>query len=335
MFLQGVAARARRLFARKQASKRPLQPKAGLKKTVSRTVWDSAVIGWNAFTATEAVKALDRLLGDALHVAGNLPYDAAMDAVYNSISRAGGAWHRLFDGGHSFIGAWNAIKDDRPDDEFVRAFGGYLTGLWNDVITPNGLPIMTFSKARLDAVADVLANAGIARDQVYDFVSFTATEAAGGVAGVVILAFNLRKRDPERFYELAGALGVTGAAAANPVLVGVALCAAFLGDQAALKQKAHIFRRLGSASRGAAQASGSLGGAIIGAPLGVIGALPGAIAGAVAMRWLVGRSRRWLTKEATARIGIAAICVLNEQLRIASDGVNGQLAIASNKPVRP
>jgi len=335
MIFQRVAAMTRSLFARKQASKGLRQNKDDLKKKIGRAIWDPVVVGWNAFTATEAVRALDRLVGNSLHVAGNLPYYAAMDAVYNSISRAGGAWHRLYDGGHSFIGAWGAIKDHRPDDEFVKAFGGYLTGLWNDVITPNGLPIITFSKARLDAVADVLANAGIARDQVYDFVSFTATEAAGGVAGVVVLAFNLRKRDPERFYELAGALGVTGAAAANPVLVGVALCAAFLGDQAALKSTAPIVRRLGGASRGAALATGSLVGAIIGAPLGVVGALPGAIAGAVIIRWLIRWSRRRLALEATARIGCAAICVLNTQLRIAAERSNGQLLIASNNPVRP
>lgn len=280
--------------------------------TARAGVLQSLVIGWNAFLASDAVQALDRALGATLHVAGNLPYDRAMDAVYNTVSRVGGGWHRLFDGGHSFVGAWKAIGEHRPDDRFVDAFQGYLVGLWNDVITPNGLPLMTFSKGQMDRIVSIIGQTGVDRAHLYDLVSFTATEVAGGVAGIVLLAFNMRKNDSERYYELAGALGVTGAAAANPVVLGVALCAALMGDRAAMRRKCVSRLRLAGASRGGAVAAGALAGAAVGLPVGLVGAIPGAVAGAAIVQWVLAQIVRRQAMEARARIGCAAFAVSNE-----------------------
>ena len=48
-------------------------------------------------------------------------YDKAMDAAYNS-TRIGGGDHRLFDGGHTIAGAFQAVRNASPDDSIFEVF---------------------------------------------------------------------------------------------------------------------------------------------------------------------------------------------------------------------
>ena len=76
-------------------------------------------------------------------------YDKAMGAVYLAI-RIGGGNHRLFDGGHTILGAFCAVRDASPDDTVVEETMGLLQGLFRDMTTPKGLPLANWDKATYD-----------------------------------------------------------------------------------------------------------------------------------------------------------------------------------------
>ncbi len=92
-------------------------------------------------------------------------YDQAMDAVYNA-THIGGGNHRLYDGGHTVLGAFNATKDlgDSLGDNII----GTSKALINDFVTPKGLPIATMSK---EAHHNLSSITGLSKDTVYDLCS--------------------------------------------------------------------------------------------------------------------------------------------------------------------
>ena len=121
------------------------------KETWERFARDAAT-GWNTLLATDAASIVDSFSKQALSLGTNA-YDKAMDAAFNAgAQNLGGNWHRLFDGGHSVAGAWQAIQQDPnlASQALHENFAGYVHGLWNDLITPRGLPIVTFEKEAFD-----------------------------------------------------------------------------------------------------------------------------------------------------------------------------------------
>ena len=69
-------------------------------------------------------------------------YDKAMDSVYNA-TRMGGGDHRLFDGGHTIAGAFQAVRNASPDDSIFEEAAGFLQALAREATTPRGLPLVT------------------------------------------------------------------------------------------------------------------------------------------------------------------------------------------------
>ena len=72
-------------------------------------------------------------------------YDKAMDAKYLATSIGGGN-HRLFDGGHTLSGAFQAARETSPDDSIAEVAFGYMQGLFRDVTTPKGLPLANLTR---------------------------------------------------------------------------------------------------------------------------------------------------------------------------------------------
>ena len=157
-------------------------------------------------------------------------YDKAMDAGYIA-THIGGAQHRLFDGGHTIIGAFRAGHAASPDDTIIQEAMGTLHGLLRDVSTPSGLPLANWDYETYHRVADTLeSNFHIPKSWFYDLNTYDAADLLGGAVGAVALIFNWNRADTETFAQLAGGMGLSSIMSANPlllILTVVALARAF------------------------------------------------------------------------------------------------------------
>ena len=152
-------------------------------------------------------------------------YDKAMDAEYLATSIGGGN-HRLFDGGHTILGAFKACRDASPDDTVVQETMGFLQGIFRDVTTPKGLPLATWDKAGYDQAAGFLkSNFGIPKDWFYDLNSYDAAELLGGTIGILSTALSWNRTDTETFSKLVGSMGLPAVRGANPLLLVVTVVA--------------------------------------------------------------------------------------------------------------
>jgi hypothetical protein len=77
----------------------------------------------------------------------------AMDAEYLR-THIGGGWHRLYDGGHSLVGSWNAVSEALPDLSALDQLGTWANEYWKDLITTRGMPIVILDHA--DKVSEYL-----------------------------------------------------------------------------------------------------------------------------------------------------------------------------------
>ncbi len=152
-------------------------------------------------------------------------YDKAMDATYNA-THLGGSYHRLFDGGHTIAGAFNAARGASVDDNIVHEALGTLQGLFRDGTTPRGLPLANWNKETFDHVAGTLeSNFHISREWFYDLNTYDAAELLGGTVGVLALALGWNRVDTETFARFVGSMGLSSAISANPLLLVVTVAA--------------------------------------------------------------------------------------------------------------
>ena len=151
-------------------------------------------------------------------------YDKAMDAAYNA-THIGGGNHRLFDGGHSLVGAFQAARDASPDDNVFEEAVGLLQALARDVTIPRGLPLVTWEHDTFNGLTDSLGRVGIPREWVIDMVSYDAAEVIGASVGVLATALNWNNDDVEQFTQLVGGMGLSAVIGANPLLLMVTVVA--------------------------------------------------------------------------------------------------------------
>ena len=151
-------------------------------------------------------------------------YDKAMDAKYIS-THIGGGDHRLFDGGHTIAGAFQAVRNASPDDSIFEEAAGFLQALARDATTPRGLPLVAWDQDTFNSLADNLGRVGIPRDWVKDMASYDAVELIGASLGVLAIALNWNNDDVEEFSRLVGSMGLAAVVGANPLLLIVTVVA--------------------------------------------------------------------------------------------------------------
>ena len=174
--------------------------------------------------ARELSRDLNGLLANAAKGSATL-YDKAMDAQHLA-THIGGGNHRLFDAGHTVVGAFKAVRDASPDDRIVEEALGYLQAMFRDMTTPKGLPLATWEKASYNQVAAYLqANIRIPKDWFHDLNSCDAAELLGGVIGVVSTVLSWNRADTETFSRLVGGMGLSAVRGANPLLLVVTVVA--------------------------------------------------------------------------------------------------------------
>lgn len=203
--------------------------------------WASPLPRRTARAAANAVKALHDLgqgvlatsLADNMNqVLGQLAkgaptiYDKAMDAEYLKTA-VGGGLHRLFDGGHTLLGAFKATKDAPGEDGVVGRAMGMMLGLFRDGTTPAGLPFFTWDPDTYHRVADSLATRfGIPKSWFADLVTYDAADVMAGLLGSVALVFRWSDGEARDFARIVGSTGLAGVIGANPILATVWVAAA-------------------------------------------------------------------------------------------------------------
>jgi hypothetical protein len=76
-------------------------------------------------------------------------YDKAMDAEY-LLTHIGGGEHRLFDGGHTIMGSWQAARDALKDDTKAQEIIGWAEAYVKDLTITMGMPFLLVDKADFD-----------------------------------------------------------------------------------------------------------------------------------------------------------------------------------------
>ena len=223
-------------------------------------------------------------------------YDKAMDAEYLATSIGGGN-HRMFDGGHTLAGAFEAVRGASAEDTVLQEAFGYMQGLFRDLTTPMGLPLANWDKGTYDQVSGYLQSQfSIPKRWFYDINSFDAAEVIATGVGVVALFFCWDRAEAEQFGRLAGGMGLSGALSANPLLLVVTVAAL-----ARAFQVARIEGRTGAAVdglfRGAAMAATSL------ASVSAVAAL----AGPAGLALLVGLIAGMLAAKAVSRVSVVDV----------------------------
>ena len=151
-------------------------------------------------------------------------YDRAMDATYID-THIGGGLHRMFDGGHTIPGAFEAVRNASPDDNIFQEAAGLLQALARDATTPMGLPLVNWDQDTFNGLTDTLGGLGISRDWLIDLVNYDAVELVGSSIGVVAIALNWNNEDIEEFTTIVGGMGLSAAVGANPLLLIVTIVA--------------------------------------------------------------------------------------------------------------
>ena len=152
-------------------------------------------------------------------------YDQAMDFVYND-THIGGGNHRMFDGGHTILGAFESSRNASSNDSLVQEAIGTMQGLFTDAVTPKGLPLANWDPDSYNAVAGFLdSKFHIPKDWFYDINSYTAAEVLGATIGVVTVALAWNRADTESFSKIVGSMGVSAVISANPLLLIVTVVA--------------------------------------------------------------------------------------------------------------
>ena len=176
-------------------------------------------------------------------------YDKAMDAEYLA-TNIGGGNHRLFDGGHTIAGAFEAVKGASTEDSIIhpcrfvaRACAvprpwatvpskavweglGFVQGMFRDLTTSKGLPLASWDKATYDHAASFLETRfQLSREWFNDLNSYTAAELLGGSIGILALVFQWNRADTESFSRMVGSMGMAAALSANPLLLVISVVA--------------------------------------------------------------------------------------------------------------
>jgi hypothetical protein len=248
-------------------------------RQTAQAVADAASSWFNLALATNAAQSLDGWLRDTLASGSASIYDKAMDSAFiaylngdapkevqEALSGIEPYFHRLFDGvsnsavqgGHDLASAWQAVTSASGSDSLLQEIAGYGSAVFNDLVTPMGLPLANLDRAQFDKIAEIAQEQiGVSKLWLADAVSFTATEMMGAAVGSLAIALKWSDEDLDGFAALAGVTGVAAIFSANPFLGVVAVV-----GLARSYQRALLERRYGDVAHGIMK-GGFSGGAFI------------------------------------------------------------------------
>ncbi len=175
--------------------------------------------------ATGLADNMNQLLGQLAKGRPTI-YDKAMDATYLETG-VGGGLHRLFDGGHTLLGAFKAAKDAPGEDGVVHRAMGMTLGLLRDGTTPAGLPFFTWDPDTYHRVADSLkARFGMPKKWFAELATYDAADVLAGLLGSAALVFRWSSGETRDFARIVGSTALAAVHGRNPILAVVFVAAA-------------------------------------------------------------------------------------------------------------
>ena len=326
----GAAAALESVRAAPGKASRATRAAAGKVSSASRKTFEAAtpLADWvhsigQGLLASALSHDLNALFASAVQGPATV-YDKAMDAAYLA-AHIGGGNHRMFDGGHSAVGAFEAVRDALPDDSLVEEAFGYVQSMFRDMTTPKGLPLATWDKVSYDQVAGYLeAHFRIPKEWFYDLNSYDAAELLGGVIGVVSVALCWNRADTETFSKLVGGMGLAAVRGANPLLLIVTVVAL-----------ARAFHKAHQAGDYSEVADGALKGALgTGATLAAT-AQVAALGGPAGLALLAGVCAGVLAHQATKRVKVARVGrFVAARAKVAASEIRGRARRRGRSPQR-
>ncbi|MDP6101578.1 MAG: hypothetical protein QGH66_09220, partial [Dehalococcoidia bacterium] len=116
-------------------------------------------------------------------------------------------------------GAWGKTREALPDDSALQETLGYFSGLWHDLGTHVGLPVVTWDKTNYDQTANFLSETlSIPKPWFQDMLHYNGVEVFGAWIGIVAMALNWKRKDVREFSARCGRYGILALASANPAL---------------------------------------------------------------------------------------------------------------------
>ena len=272
-------------------------------KTGSRTAWDATTsVATTLMSTTQSLltlrlsEGLNELIQNLVKGSESI-YDKAMVAEDLAAQAGSSAYHRLFDGGHTILGAGRAAGGASPEDSIVREGLGTVQGLLRGVTPISGLPMANWDNATFDRVAGALESGfNIPKGWFYDLNTYDAAELLGGAVGAVALTFSWNRAQTATFARLVGGMGLSAAISANPLLLIVTVVSL-----------AKAFHKAHETGEYAELIDGQLrGGVGAGATLSAV-ALVGAASGPAGAALLAGLTAGILASKATKRVSVTQI----------------------------
>ena len=150
-------------------------------------------------------------------------YDKAMDANYLK-DKIGSYNHRMFDGGHDPVGAWEAVKNASDTDTFSQEVIGYAQSMFKDMSTIQGMPFLKIDKNWYDQSSEWLTSTipESSKDWLRDLLTYDSFEILASSLGVVGAMFCLKKGDMDKLSHILGSMGIISLLSLNP-LMGIAV----------------------------------------------------------------------------------------------------------------
>ena len=225
-------------------------------------------------------------------------YDKAMDATYLA-TNIGGGNHRLFDGGHTIAGAFEAVKGASTEDSVIQEGLGYVQGMFRDLTTSKGLPLANWDKATYDQVASFLESRfHLSREWFSDLTTYEAPELIGGSIGILAVVFQWNRGDTESFSRMVGSMGMAAALSANPLLLVITVVA-----------MARAFQRARADGKYGDLVDGSVRGAVVATLTIVTVAQVTTLGGPVGLSFLASLVVGILASRAVSRVSVADITI--------------------------
>lgn len=140
--------------------------------------------------------------------------DKCMDAVYIATG-IGGGLHRHFDGWHTLYGATKCAALLKNKGLLAKIVA-MSKGLYKDFITPQGLPLVTLNKMRVERLRGPLSRIGLSTETIYALNTFTPLKLGVTVLTAAVIAHNWTQIDTlDKYNVIAEAFTIAGLLGVN------------------------------------------------------------------------------------------------------------------------
>ena len=152
-------------------------------------------------------------------------YDDAMDAVYIATGEHGNI-HRLFDGGHGPLGAWEAVKNSSDTDTLSQEIIGYISSMFKDMSTVEGMPFFNYEREWYDQTSDWITTniPGGSNEWLKDLMTYDTIEVFSSSLSIIAVMFHLKNDDVKALSRVLGAMSILSVISFNPIMGIAVIC---------------------------------------------------------------------------------------------------------------